>query len=259
MREKLADLLREALQRKRITIPAVIVVVAAVLMGGLYVVGQFSTVPEKDRIQVQPTATAASTDAPTPVEGADDPSREPNPAIIPLAGTTQPQELAKTTAKLLGSMDTARFKEADYVKAVTPQAASISDPSGSRSPQQVAETVVKGAWSSDPWDDRAQYKTTDTFTPKRMVALDNAKFLDAVAPKGQGSNDAARKYMLAHHLVVIEVDGSLVRQYTDPKTGQRMQKSFESEPWMIAMLCEPGKECKVFLAIQGKLKEGGRG
>lgn len=232
------------LRRKRVLIPTIAVGVAFLLLVGMAIIGQFSTVPEDERIQVRPTSTDQ-------VNGPDDPSPEESPLVFSLPNTDEPQELARATAEVVGSADTARFTEQNYVDAITPAAAPIDDGADSKTAEETAQTVVDTAWSQDPWEDRAKYKASDDFSPQTVRTVDEATFLDAA-----GAPADAREYMTSRGLTVMEVEGQLRREYTDPDSGDRLQQDMGTTYWTVAMLCKPEKPCKVFMALPGSLTQG---
>lgn len=235
------------LRQKRVWIPAAIAAALVLAMAVLAAIGQFANVPEDEQIQVRPTTSAAPT-----AQGVDDPSAVPDPVILPLPATKEPQELAAATASVVGSPDTARYQPEAYV--ATMATASAELPSGvagteAKSSQEWAETILVTAWSSDPWDERAKFKNTDTFTPQTVTKVDPAGLLSLY-----GDDKAAvRDYLTEHGLVVMQVDGLLTREATDPADGQRKEKDMGTTSWTVAMLCEEGQGCKVFLVTPGSL------
>lgn len=223
--------------------------IVLVLMG-LAIVGQFSTVPEDERIDVRPTSEEPS------VVGLDDPTQEANPVVLPLPSTREPQELAPAVAEVLGSADTARFQEAYYVATIASAAPEIPNEGAEpTTPQQWAQQVVTTAWKSDPWADRAQYKTSDEFTAQKVMAVETAEFLDYFAPATAQGSEQAREYLTGEGLVVMEVEGVMRRELTDPEDGVRKQQDMGTVTWTVAMLCAEGEDCKVFLAVPGTLEE----
>ena len=217
---------------------------------GLAVVGQFSTVPEDERIDVRPTSEEPS------VVGLDDPTQEANPVVLPLPSTSEPQELAPAVAEVLGSGDTARFQEAYYVATIASAAPEIPNEGGEpTAPQQWAQQVVTTAWEQDPWADRAQYKTTDTFTAQKVTTADTGAFLDVFAPLSVEGSHEAREYLTGEGLVVMGVQGTLLREVTDPEDGLRKQRDMGTVSWTVAMLCPEGEDCTVFLALPGTLSK----
>ncbi|MDN8677473.1 hypothetical protein Q0N25_13885, partial [Staphylococcus aureus] len=54
-------------------------------------------------------------------------------------------------------------------------------------------------------------------------------------------------------LVVMEVEGTLVRELTDPEDGVRKQDDLGTVTWTVAMLCAEGEDCEVFLTLPGSL------
>lgn len=235
---------------RKVQIALAAVGVIVLVIAGLAVVGHFSSVPEGERIEVRPTSEEPS------VAGADDPTQEANPVVLPLPSTSEPQELAPAVAEVLGSADTARFQEAYYVATIASAAPEIPNEGGDpTTPQQWAQQVVTTAWESDPWVDRAQYKTTDTFTAQKVTTADTGAFLDYFAPSSAEGSDEAREYLSSEGLVVMEVEGTLLRELTDPDDGLRKQQDMGTVSWTVAMLCPEGEDCKVFLAVPGSLEE----
>ncbi|WP_347041997.1 hypothetical protein [Brachybacterium nesterenkovii] len=242
-------MLRVWMKQKRVWVPAVALAVLVALMIGLAIIGRFSNVPEEEKIAVKPSA------SPSVVQGANDPTPV-DAGIVPLPSTDQPQELAQSVAQVLGSPDTARFTEEDYIATIETAAPEIVEDTGTTSPREVAESVVKTAWAEDPWADCAQLKGTDKFTATKVTSVDSAVFLEKLVPAGQGSNDKAREYMQSHGLTVMQVDGTLLREWTDQNSGERLQKDAGETSWTIGMLSEPGAPCKVFFAQPGTLRGG---
>ncbi|MGP9582490.1 hypothetical protein [Brachybacterium sp. AOP35-5H-19] len=235
---------------RKVQIALAAVGVIVLVIAGLAVVGHLSNVPDDERIEVRPTSEEPS------VVGADDPTQETNPVVLPLPSTSEPQELAPAVAEVLGSADTARFQEAYYVATIAPAAPEI--PNEGKAPttqQQWAQQVVTTAWQSDPWADRAQYKTTDTFTPQKVTTADTGEFLDFFAPSSAEGSAEAREYLTGEGLVVMEVEGTLLRELTDPGDGLRKQEDMGTVSWTVAMLCSEGEDCTVFLAVPGTLSE----
>ncbi|HEX7352565.1 hypothetical protein [Brachybacterium sp.] len=235
---------------RKVQIALAAVGVIVLVIAGLAVVGHFSNVPDDERIEVRPTSEEPS------VVGADDPTLEANPVVLPLPSTSEPQELAPAVAEVLGSADTARFQEAYYVATIASAAPEIpNEGEAPTTPQQWAQQVVTTAWEQDPWADRAQYKTTDTFTAQKVTTADNGEFLDVFAPPSAEGSAEAREYLTGEGLVVMEVEGTLLRELTDPADGQRKQKDMGTVSWTVAMLCTEGQDCTVFLALPGSLSE----
>lgn len=235
---------------RKVQIALVAVGVVVLVIAGLAVVGQFSTVPEEERIEVQPTSEEPS------VAGADDPTQEANPVVLPLPSTSEPQELAPAVAEVVGSADTARFQEEYYVATIASAAPEIANEGeGPTTPEQWAQQVVTTAWQSDPWADRAQYKTTDTFTAQKVTTAETGEFLDYFAPSTAEGSEQAREFLSSEGLVVMEVEGTLLREFTDPDDGMRKQDDMGTVSWTVAVLCPEGEDCKVFLAVPGILSE----
>lgn len=235
---------------RKVQIALAAVGVLVLVIAGLAVVGQFSTVPEEERIEVQPTSEEPS------AAGVDGPTQEANPVVLPLPSTSEPQELAPAVAEVLGSADTARFQEAYYVATIASAAPEIpNEGKAATTPEQWAQQIVTTAWKSDPWADRAQYKTTDTFTAQKVTTVDTGKFLEYFAPASAEGSAEARDYLTTEGLVVMEVEGTLLRELTDPEDGLRKQKDMGTLSWSVAMLCGEGEDCKVFLAVPGSLDE----
>lgn len=82
---------------RKVQIALVAFVAVMALIGGLALLGRFSSVPEDERIQVKPTSEE------TGVTGLDDPTPEENPVVLPLPDTEEPQKLAPAVAEVLGS------------------------------------------------------------------------------------------------------------------------------------------------------------
>lgn len=231
---------------RKVQIALVAFVAVMALIGGLALLGRFSSVPEDERIQVKPTSEE------TGVTGLDDPTPEENPVVLPLPDTEEPQKLAPAVAEVLGSPDTARFDEAYYVATIASAAPEIEnegkDPT---TPKQWAEQVVSTAWAADPWEDRAEYKTTDTFTAQKVTESDTGEFLDFFAP----DSSEVQEYLEGRGLVVMEVQGTLLRELTDPDDGVRKQADMGETTWSVAMLCAEGEDCQVFLAVPGQFDQ----
>lgn len=235
-------------RKVQIALAAVGVIVLVIV--GLAVVGQFSTVPEDERIDVRPTS-----EEPGEV-GLDDPTQEANPVVLPLPSTSEPQELAPAVAEVLGGADTVRFQEAYYVATIASAAPEIPNEGGApTTPEQWAQQVVATAWKSDPWEERAQYKTTDTFTAQKVSTADTGEFLDYFAPPTAQGSAEAREYLTGEGLVVMEVEGTLLRELTDPEDGVRKQEDMGTVSWTVAMLCPEGQDCQVLLAVPGAVAE----
>lgn len=230
------------LRVRKVQIALIAFVAVLALLGGLALLGRFSNVPEDERIEVKPTSEEPA------VTGMDDPTPEENPVVLPLPATEEPQELAPAVVEVLGSPDTARFDEAFYVATIASAAPEIEnegkDPT---KPKQWATQVVSTAWASDPWKDRAKYKTTDTFTAQKVTTGDTQEFRDFFAP----DSPEAREYLEGRGLVVMEVEGTLLRELTDPEDGVRKQADMGKTTWSVAMLCAEGESCQVFLAVPG--------
>lgn len=236
------------LRKVQIALAAVGVVVLVIV--GLAVVGQISTVPQDERIVVRPMSEEPS------VSGVDEPTQEDDPVVLPLPSTSEPQELAPAVAEVLGSADTARFQQEYYVATMASAAPEIPNEGGAPiSSQEWAEQIVTTAWSADPWADRAQYKTTDTFTAQKVTTAENEEFLDYFAPAEAEGSASAREYLTSEGLVVMEVEGTLHRELTDPNDGLRKQSDMGTVRWTVAMLCPEDDDCTVFLAIPGRLGE----
>lgn len=235
---------------RKVQIALAAVGVIVLVIAGLAVVGHFSNVQDDERIEVRPTSEEPG------VVGADDPTLEANPVVLPLPSTSEPQELAPAVAEVLGSADTARFQEAYYVATIASAAPEIpNEGEAPTTPQQWAQQVVTTAWEQDPWADRAQYKTTDTFTARKVTTAGTGEFLDVFAPPSAEGSEEAREYLTCEGLVVMEVEGTLLRELTDPEDGQRKQKDMGTVTWTVAMLCSDGQDCTVFLALPGSLSE----
>ena len=97
---------------RKVQIALAAVGVMVLVIGGLAILGRFSTVPEDERITVRPTSEEP--------EGTrlNEPTPEENPVVMPLPATDEPQELAASVAQVMGSPDTARFKEEYYVATI---------------------------------------------------------------------------------------------------------------------------------------------
>lgn len=241
------------LRQKRVWIPAAIAAALVLTMVVLATIGHFANVPEDEQIQVRPSTSAAPTS-----EGPNDPEQIEDPVILPLPATKEPQELAPAVAQVVGSPDTARYQPEAYV--ATMASAAVELPSGvagtePQTSQDWAETILVTAWASDPWDERAKYKGTDTFTPQKVTQTDPAAFLSLYGDDKAGVRD----YLTEHGLVVMEVEGLLTREVTDPADGQRKQKDLGTTTWTVAMLCDDGEDCKVFLATPGSLSANSDG
>ncbi|MDN5685862.1 MAG: hypothetical protein L0G94_04150 [Brachybacterium sp.] len=223
---------------------------AVVVLVVLAIIGQVVGVPEEEQIQVKPTSEEPS------VQGMDDPTRAEDSVVLPLPETDKPEELAPKVAEVLGSADTARFTREQYVETIASAAPEIpNEGKAPTSPEQWAEQVVTTAWKSDPWEDRAKVKTTDTFTPQTVRTADEEEFLDFFAPESKKGTGEAREYLRDQGLVVMEVEGTLLRMVTNPEDGVRKQIDQGTQSWTVAMLCGDGETCKVFLALPGGLDE----
>jgi hypothetical protein len=236
------------LRQKKVWIPLVAFGVVLVMFVVVTVIGRFSSVPEDERIQVAPTS-----EEPT-VDGPNDPEKPDSSVVMALPETNEPQRLATAVAQVVGSPDTARFERGQYVAAIASEAPEIpnegKDPT---TPSQWAEQIVSTAWKQDPWEDRAKYKATDTFTPQTVKTADTAKFLDYFAPESKSGAAEAREYLTDQGLVVMEVHGTVVREVTDPKDQQRKEQDMGEQTWTVAMLCPDKGDCKVFLALSGSV------
>lgn len=234
------------LRVRKVQIALIAMGVVAVLMTGLAILGHFSNVPEDERIAVKPTSEEPA------VTGLDDPTPEENPVVLPLPDTSKPEELAPAVAEVLGSPDTARFDEPYYVATIASASPEIeNEGKAPTTPKEWATQVVATAWESDPWEDRAQYKTTDTFTAQKVTAGDSEEFLNVFAPE----SPEAQEYLESQGLVVMEVEGTLLRELTDPDDGVRKQADMGETSWSVAMLCPEKENCQVFLAVPGTFEQ----
>ena len=233
---------------RKVQIALAAVGVMVLVVGGLAILGRVSTVPEDERITVRPTSEEP--------EGTrlNEPTPEENPVVMPLPATDEPQELAASVAQVMGSPDTARFKEEYYVATIASATPEIPNEGAEPTTRQEwAQRMVTTAWESDPWDERAKYKATDTFTAQTVRAVDEESFLEFFAPETAQGSAEAREYLTDEGLVVMEVEGTLVRELTDPEDGVRKQDDLGTVTWTVAMLCDEGEDCEVFLTVPGSL------
>lgn len=230
---------------RKVQIALAVVGALVLVLAMLAIVGRFSSVPEDERINVQPTSEEPS------VSGLDDPEKVENPVVLPLPETSEPQELAPAVAEVVGSPDTARFEPEYYVATIASAAPEIENEGGEpTTSEEWAQQIVDTAWESDPWEDRAEFKATDTFTAQKVRSTGVDSFLEMFAP---GSAEA-QEYLKSEGLVVVEVEGELLRELTDPEDGVRKQKDMGTVTWTVAMLCGEGENCEVFLALPGSVE-----
>ena len=169
------------------------------------------------------------------VTGLDDPAPEENPVVLPLRRPPRsPRSLRRLWQRCWG----ARIRRASMRRTTWRQSRRRPRRSRTRgrtptTPKQWAEQVVSTAWASDPWEDRAEYKTTDTFTAQKVTESDTGEFLDFFAP----DSSEVQEYLEGRGLVVMEVQGTLLRELTDPDDGVRKQADMGETTWSVAMLC----------------------
>jgi hypothetical protein len=190
--------------------------------------------------------------------GSDDPEKVENPIIVSLPETDDPVELAPAVAEVVGSPDTARFDEEVYAQSLASVATDVPALNGDQaySPGEWSEQITRVAWSADPWADRAKAKGTDEFTAQKVVKKDNSEFLDVFAPESEVGSAEVRDWLEGEGLVTMQVQGALVRQYTNDD-GTRMQADMGTVSFTVALLCPSGGDCRVFMVLPAESVEEG--